>query len=170
MHSLDILEYGHQMVLNAVSGFTEHQATKPGVCGEWSVKDILAHLTSYEAVLVDVLTSLTEKTSTPVMDRWIVDSMTFNDVEVAQRRYIPMEDLIAEYRAYHDVVIDQLLNTPEDKLREAGALPWYGAAYDVEDFIVYAFYGHKREHCAQIEVYRDRIAKIEAMWEAQLDC
>lgn len=44
-----------------------------------------------------------------------------------------------------------------DMLRKVGALPCYGAEYDLEDFIVYSFYGHKREHCAQIAVYRDTL-------------
>jgi hypothetical protein len=40
---------------------------------------------------------------------------------------------------------------------EIGLLPWYSAEYDLEDYITYAFYGHKREHCAQIAVYRDTL-------------
>ncbi len=37
-----------------------------------------------------------------------------------------------------------------------GLLPWYGQEYDLEDFIAYTYYGHKREHCGQIAVFRDQ--------------
>jgi hypothetical protein len=46
---------------------------------------------------------------------------------------------------------------PADILHRPGVLPWYGKEYDLEDFIVYTFYGHKREHCAQIAAYRDQL-------------
>jgi hypothetical protein len=39
-----------------------------------------------------------------------------------------------------------------------GTLPWYGPEYALDDFIVYSYYGHKREHSAQINVFRDQLA------------
>jgi hypothetical protein len=33
----------------------------------------------------------------------------------------------------------------------------YGLEYALDDFIVYAYYGHKREHTAQIAVFRDTL-------------
>lgn len=45
---------------------------------------------------------------------------------------------------------------PAETARLTGTLPWYGAEYALDDFVVYTFYGHKREHSAQIAVFRDR--------------
>lgn len=39
-------------------------------------------------------------------------------------------------------------------------MPWYGDAYALDDLIVYMYYGHKREHNAQIAAFRDRF-KVE---------
>jgi hypothetical protein len=36
-----------------------------------------------------------------------------------------------------------------------GTLPWYGMEYALDDFIVYQYYGHKREHMAQVNVFKD---------------
>ena len=44
---------------------------------------------------------------------------------------------------------------PSETLRQSGTLPWYGMAYALDDFLVYAYYGHKREHSAQIAAFRD---------------
>ena len=41
------------------------------------------------------------------------------------------------------------------RLREPGSIPWYGEEYALDDLIVYQYYGHKREHSAQIEAFRD---------------
>ena len=39
--------------------------------------------------------------------------------------------------------------------RQSGTLPWYGMEYALDDFLVYIYYGHKREHSAQIAAFRD---------------
>jgi hypothetical protein len=38
-----------------------------------------------------------------------------------------------------------------------GLLAWYGAEYDLEDVVAYSQYGHKREHGAQVNVYKDTV-------------
>ena len=57
MNAVDILKYGHLTVLQTLDGFSESAWDTPGACGVWSVKDVIAHLASYEQVLVDVLTT-----------------------------------------------------------------------------------------------------------------
>ena len=65
----------------------------------------------------------------------------------------------AEYEEAHRTTLSLLAEIPMIERRRNGALPWYGAEYDLEDFIVYTFYGHKREHAAQIAFYRDLLAE-----------
>jgi hypothetical protein len=45
---------------------------------------------------------------------------------------------------------------PAETLRATGTIPWYGPEYALDDLITYMYYGHKREHSAQIAVFRDR--------------
>jgi len=46
---------------------------------------------------------------------------------------------------------------PEETRRQTGTLPWYGMDYSLDDVIVYMYYGHKREHSAQIAAFHDRV-------------
>ncbi len=50
MNTVDILKNGHLTVLRTVDGLPDHTWEMGGVCGVWSVKDILAHLASFEGV------------------------------------------------------------------------------------------------------------------------
>ena len=68
MNAVDVLRYGHGTVLTTLEGVPSTEWTTPGVCGVWSVKDIVAHLASYELALVDVLTSLTKGGPTPTRE------------------------------------------------------------------------------------------------------
>jgi hypothetical protein len=56
-------------------------------------------------------------------------------------------------------VMSQIAQIPAEKLREAGTLPWYGMEYSLDDFLVYTYYGHKREHSAQVDAFRDKLAR-----------
>ena len=59
MNAADILKYGQLTALQSINGFPEAEWETPGACGYWSVKDIIAHLASYELVLVDILATFT---------------------------------------------------------------------------------------------------------------
>lgn len=157
MNALDVLEYGHQTVMNAVKEVPADQWEHPIVPGGWTVKDTIAHLASFELLLLDVLHTTFCHTPSTLLERWIKDGEQFNHDEVAARANASSQDVLNEYREAHFEVINMILRIPPDELRQTGLLPWYGDGYDVEDFIVYAFYGHKREHSAQINLFRDHL-------------
>lgn len=155
MHASDILKYGHLTVLRAVEDLPEDEWHIPDVCGVWSVKDIIAHLGSSEYLLVEALSTLIDPNApTPYLTRYGEQGLAFNDLEVEARKEMSAADALAEYIEQSEQAMTLLPQVPLDKLRTAGIFPWYGAGYDAEDYIVYAFYGHKREHTAQIDHFR----------------
>jgi len=157
MHVSDILMYGHLTVQHTVEQFPAAEVETTGACGYWSVKDLVAHFSSFEWALVDILNQFVHPGHpTPVLDAFIQRDDTFNDAQVNQRQGLSFAEVYAEYQAAHAQVRDLAAQLPTDLWRQAGALPWYGEAYDLEDFVVYTYYGHKREHCGQIATFSDR--------------
>lgn len=154
MHPLDVLHYGHHTVLRALKAFPDDQYETRGACGTWSVKDTLAHLASYEQLLLEVTLELQAQGPTPTLDlfRSVED---FNDRQVAARAQQTFEETLEEYIAGYERASAGVGGLPEQLLREPGALEWYGESYDLEDFLVYSSYGHKREHSAQIAAFGD---------------
>jgi len=156
MNALDILKYGHLTVMRTIESFPRDQWYTSGACGYWSVKDLVAHLGSFELVLEDILNNLLDQRATPMLDQYTNPQVDFNDTQVNQRSSRTMEQVLEEYQnAYKEVMAVAAQISLETWNRE-GILPWYGAEYDLEDFIVYTYYGHKREHCGQIAVFSDR--------------
>ena len=158
MNARDILKYGQQTVLQTLHSFPEASWKTPGACGVWSVKDIIAHLASYERVLVDILTTFTESGSTPVLNSYVELGSQFNDIEVSRRKAATIQDVLAEFNDTHIQVTSLLVNIPSETLRQSGTLPWYGMEYALDDVLVYMYYGHKREHSAQIAAFRDQLS------------
>ena len=160
MNTIDVLKYGHQTVLRTLEGLPQSEWETPGVCGVWSVKDIIAHLASYEHMLVDVLNSFLEGGPTPYLEKMgALGPLGFNDAEVAARQDKTIAEVLAEFNETHAQVMTLAARIPAETYRQNGALPWYGSEYDLDDFIAYTFYGHKREHSAQIAVFGDQVAR-----------
>lgn len=165
MHAKDVLYYGHMEVLRAVEGLPEEAWERPGAVGFFSVKDVVAHLASFEALLVEILRSLAPEVARPaaapppLTARFARDPEAFNIGEVFRRRAWTHEQVLAEYRQNHETARRLLEELPPDVLQRSGALAWYGPNYDLEDFLAYTYYGHKREHAAHIGLYKDRLAE-----------
>jgi hypothetical protein len=101
MNARDILKYGQLTVLQAIDGFPEAEWETAGACGAWSVKDIIAHLASYEQVLVDILTTFMGGGSTPVLNSYIELGGQFNDSEVSRRKAKTIQEVLAEFNDTH---------------------------------------------------------------------
>ena len=157
MNATDILKYGQQTVYQTLNSFPIEACEQPGACGTWSVKDIIAHLASYEQVLVDILASFTGRATTPALDKFIELGSLFNDSQVNLRKEKTLQEVLQELNETHIAAMSLLTTIPAEKLRQTGTLPWYGAEYSLDDVIVYMYYGHKREHSAQIAAFQDRL-------------
>ncbi len=158
MNAHDVLMYGHTWVHRHVDDLTEDQWLVPNVCGVWSTKEIIAHLASFECLLTEVFQTFVEPGPTPTLDQHNqMDGDAFNALQVSLRaNYSPL-DTIREYDEAYEQVMALLPKIDAETLRRPGTLPWYGKEYSLEDLIVYQYYGHKREHMAQVAVYKDTL-------------
>jgi hypothetical protein len=159
MNAVDVLKYGHLTLLQALDSLPEAEWETPDVCGIWSVKEIMAHLSSYELALVEILTALGHgQTEPPLLAAaMIMDPQAFNDEQVTQRQDQSPGAVLAEYNEAYGQVMALAARLPAATFSQNGLLPWYGADYDLDDFLTYTYYGHKREHSAQINVFGNRL-------------
>ena len=157
MNAEDILKYGHQTVLQTIEGIADHDWNLAGACGVWSMREIVAHLASYEHLLEDILSSLVGGSATPTLSLYLENPLRFNDDQVATRSQMAANAVVAEYVGAHERTMALIRQIPTEVRSRPGTLPWYGAGYALDDVIVYMYYGHKREHSAQIAAFRDRL-------------
>jgi len=161
MHPVDVLKYGNQTVLRVVEGLPSADWTTAGVCGWWSVREIIAHLASFEHILSEALEIAggARDGYGPTLRAWFRNGQTFNDEQVAARAALSPEETLANYAATQAQTMALAAALPSQAWLQTGFLRAYGPEYDPQDFITYALYGHKREHAAQIAVYRDAIKR-----------
>jgi hypothetical protein len=157
MNPKDILFYGQRTLHESLEGLPESTWDTDGVCGWWSVKNVLSHLVVFELMLEDILNGFV----TPGFQHTMLAEVgrngleNVNTAEVGKRQHTPGADVLREFDAVNARVLALVPQIDVETWRKVGTLPWYGAEYALEDYIVYAAYGHKREHSAQINVFKD---------------
>ena len=159
MNADDVLMYANKQVLDTIEDFPEEEWYTQGVCGWWSLRDIIGHLASFELLFVDAANSILSPVSDmPTFERFgKLGGEKFNHEQVAKRQNLKPREVLAEYTETQAKVRELVKQIPVDTRRTTGFFPWYGEEYDLEDLISYTNYGHKREHCAQIAVFRDTL-------------
>ena len=153
MNVASMLEQSHLMVLQAVDDLPEREWDVPGASGEWSVKDILSHLTSYEEVLVDVFATFLTDAPTPHLQKYRDKSIDFNKTETQERQFRTAQQVMDEYEEAQLQSSDLLAQIPQEKIFQTGTLPWYGSERCLAD-LINSFCAHTQEHCQQIKAFR----------------
>jgi uncharacterized protein (TIGR03083 family) len=111
-----------------LSGLDEAQMTCPRTCGEWSVKDVIAHVTWYERQMVAVI----EQRALVGSDLWALDLEQRNAAIYAQNRDRPLAEILRESMTVHASLMASLLTLNDIDLLEASRfrempgewLPW----------------------------------------------
>ena len=158
MELSDALSRGHEAVMNVIDEIPEADRNTPGVVGEWSVREIIAHLASHEEVLAEILTTMLSGGPTPGLDMMNEDSLHFNHYQVEMRKDKSSAEVLAEYKDWHEKVMSLIAQIPKEMHRSPdNTLPWQGVECTLEELVIYTNYAHKREHSAQLGVFVDQI-------------
>jgi hypothetical protein len=155
MDASQVLDQSHTLVTQAVDDLPEAEWDVPGVCGSWSTKDIIAHLGSYERLLIDILQTFQGKEVTPYIRTYLQDFEAFNTQVVESRKYQTAQQVLNEYQEGQVQTTSLLAQIPADKVNQSGTMPWWSADYCLTD-IVDMLCAHSKEHCDQIVAFRER--------------
>ena len=135
----------------ALAGLTEAQMTEPGVLGDWTLKDLLAHLTAWEVELLTVLGKLTRgQTPKPVGESQAeTDALNAKWHKDYQAR--PLDRVRADYDAVRPQTIRQVERLSEADL--TAPRKWLKGG-TLHDMILSETIEHDAEHLPQIRDWR----------------
>jgi DinB superfamily len=153
MNVTDMLEQSHLQVIQVLDDLPELAWDIPEACGDWSVKDIIAHLASYERVLIDALNTFSGAAPTPYLHKFLSDSAAFDAAEVEVRKYQTPQHIEDEYQELQVQSSALLASIPANTVWQTGTMPWSRTHRCLGDFI-HTMCEHTREHCAQIVRFR----------------
>jgi hypothetical protein len=101
-------------VKKSYAGLSDSQATEPGVTGDWSVKDILAHLTTWEEEALLYLPLIIEGKRPPQYKTYGgIDA--FNAQTTEQKRSLSLPEVLRQLDETHERLIHYLQSVPEEQ-------------------------------------------------------
>ncbi len=133
----------------SIQGLTDEQMTRLGAVGEWSVKDVLSHATSWEEIALPDLVRLArgEKPALPSIGE--LESADFdrpNSVIMAQRRNLPLDQVLRALDIVHRDFIEAARRLPASALGEGQ----FGRG------LLQITAEHDREHALNVLAWRQR--------------
>ena len=135
----------------AISGLTEDQIASDIIAGEWTVKDIVAHLAAWQVEALRSVEAAERGEGSGPMINESVDE--WNARRVEERRRLPLVDVMQEFNESHDELLAALERWPED------TVPLGPAGWD-EDCRLWWLTEHDREHLDAIQAYRRRLGQV----------
>jgi uncharacterized damage-inducible protein DinB len=165
MNASDMLDQSHLLVFQALEDLPDTGWDLPGACGDWSVKDLVAHLASYEQVLIDALNTFSGAAPTASLQAFINDPASFDREQVEARRYHTGQQVEDEYNDLQIQSSSLLARIPSERTQQPGTLPWTGTEQSLADF-VQMMSQHIRKHCAQITDFREKNGLAEPLAES----
>ena len=98
------------------AGLSEAQLAQPGVTGDWSVIDILAHVSAWENEALTHLPHILEGKRPPKYSDLYGGIDAFNALKVRQSRAVSPAEVLTRVEATHRQLLDYLESAPAEQL------------------------------------------------------
>ncbi|HET7009920.1 MAG TPA: DinB family protein [Anaerolineales bacterium] len=148
------LEASRGELLAAIEGLSPEEMLEPGAVGAWSVRDVLQHVSMWEAELVKLLSHV-EQGRKPSGERWSgsIDLDTLNAKWHAETKDRPLEDVLADFQAVRRQMLRRMEALSDDDVTKVKPLKWLRGR-PLWQWISEDTSEHDREHAGQIASWR----------------
>jgi hypothetical protein len=102
-------------IKESYAGLSDSQLTEPGVTGHWSVKDILAHLSTWEEEALTYLPLILKGGRPPRYSIKYGGIDAFNAQMTEQKRGLALADVLRQLDETHRRLIDYVQSAPEEQ-------------------------------------------------------
>jgi hypothetical protein len=137
------IEERYREFAQSYAGLTAAQMCEPRAAGEWSVKDIIGHVATWEEESLKALPLVAKGLRTPPyggIDR-------FNAEQAARKRDLPLDAVLAQAGETHRRLVAYLESVPEELIASETRFR-HRLRMDT--------YGHYPHHTQAVRVWRER--------------
>ena len=143
---LNKLEREWQAFLQSFAGLPDSTLLESGAVGWWSVRDVLAHIATWDAEAMKNLPLILDNKSLPRYAKYGgIDA--FNAREQEKKRGLSLEQVSQELAATHERLVSFLKDCPESA---------YATGSRFLRRLRLDTYSHYREHASQIATWRGK--------------
>lgn len=150
---LDRLESEHEHFLDALEGLSEDDLERSGVVGVWSIKDILIHISRWEAELVKLLFQARQGQKPTSMHFAQENVDQTNQAWYEESRHRPLRLALEDFHAVRNQTILRVEAFSDRDFTDPNRYKWaQGRA--LSEWIASDSFEHEAEHLEQILSWR----------------
>jgi hypothetical protein len=113
---LDKLDRAWTDLRQSYAGLSQAQLTQPGITGNWSVKDILAHVTTWEQEALKYLPLVLRGERLPRYKDLYGGIDAFNARMTAEKQKLPLSEVLRQLDDTHRRLVAAIQSVPEDQV------------------------------------------------------
>lgn len=148
------LKESHQALVDFVSALQPEERTLPGAAGDWSVKDVLAHMAMWEAELIKTLFQARQgaKPSTVFFKDIPINDQ--NALWYTQFKDRPFERIWSDFTIIRDQTIRQIEEYSLDELNNPNLYPWLKGKTTLASIVKQVILDHDQEHLHMLRAWK----------------
>ena len=109
------LETAWKALQESYAGVRDSLMSEPGVVEDWSVKDILAHVTTWEEEALKYLPLILEGRTPPRYSVQYGGVDAFNALRAEQKRDLPLPEVLRQLEDTHGRLVEYVRGVPEEQ-------------------------------------------------------
>nr|BBH89185.1 hypothetical protein KTC_39360 [Thermosporothrix sp. COM3] len=148
------IQEGHDALKTFLAQFDEQQLQEPGVNGEWSIKDNIAHLSAWHKRLIDDLAAARAGITPEDRDQGL-DIDGINERIFQENRHRSLADVQQEFEDTYAQTVQSVEQTPEEMLNQP---PCWTDKYLLWELVDGNTFSHYQEHTEYIQNWLQRKA------------
>jgi uncharacterized protein (TIGR03083 family) len=153
---LAALEESREAFLDAIEGLSEDDMQQSGVIPDWSVKDLLAHLTRWEAELVKLLWQAGRDQKPTSMHFASTNVDETNARWFNEYKSRALERVLEDFHSVRNQTLRRVDDLPEKAFEDANFYTWLGGE-PLWKWVAGDSFEHEAEHAGQIRAWRERL-------------
>ncbi len=155
LKALEEFSNSRAKLLKSIEGLDEYLMTQETVDGTWTVKDILAHLTSWERTLLVPLYAYAQ--TGEFLPEVIPDDLAWNDQQAAKWQRKSLKTVISELHETRREILEQVARLKPEQWESELAAPWRGKSTLAE--LISGLSWHENEHLESIHQWIEKDKK-----------
>lgn len=145
------LAKSRQALHQAIEGLSEQEMTQAQVEGVWTIKDLIGHITSWDAAVLQPLRRYAD--GRPFETAVLEDYLTWNDEQAALKQDVPLDAILEEATAVREALVATANQLSAEQWEQELTFPWGSTGTLSKGLGGLAW--HEKEHVETIQRWRD---------------
>jgi hypothetical protein len=138
--------------LQTIEGLSAEAILELGAAGEWSMRDVMQHLSIWEAETIQLIVHY-RRGQRPPSERFKMSAAALDAKWHEATRVRPLDRVVEDFHGVRRQLVRQVADLTAIELNRVSAHPWMQNR-PLADWIAHDPYLHEREHTGQIRDWR----------------